>query len=103
MKRLTSLDPFMKDHSPFHEQDELLQRGILSSSLATESGRHREDLMLQQLRSQLKLVNRALNIERERVAQLAESWGHSTFAQSLRERMKRETQLQEQMESPQSR
>jgi hypothetical protein len=95
MKRLTSLDPLMKDQFPFHEQDELLQYGILSSSFATEGGQHREELILHQLSSQLRLVNRVLNIERERLAQLAEAWGHCTFAQFLRERTKRETQLQE--------
>ncbi len=103
MKRLTSLDPLMKDHPPFQEEDELLQHGIQSPSFTTESCHLREDLMLQHLRSQLRLVNRVLNIERERVAQLAETRGHLTFAQFLRERMARETQLHEQLEPLQSR
>lgn len=103
MKLLTSLDPLMKDHLAFQERDEPLQHGTLSPSFATDSGPHREDLMLQHLRSQLRLVNRVLNIERERVAQLAETRGHLTFAQFLRERMARETQLHEQLEPLQSR
>ena len=103
MKRMTCLDPLMEDHSPVQEHDELLQNGMLSTSLAPESNPLREDLILQHLRSQLRLVSRVLSIERERVAQLAETWGHRTFAQFLRERMSREAQLQEQLGPLQSR
>ena len=45
---------------------------------------------LAHLQSEFKLVERALRIERERVAELADSWGHHDFASFLREEMARD-------------
>jgi hypothetical protein len=45
---------------------------------------------LSRLRADLSLLERVLRVERERVAALADRWGHHAFASHLRERMKRE-------------
>jgi hypothetical protein len=45
---------------------------------------------LTHLKSEFMLVERALRIERERVAELADSWGHGAFASFLRERLSRD-------------
>ncbi|MEN9418475.1 MAG: hypothetical protein RI988_2095 [Pseudomonadota bacterium] len=45
---------------------------------------------LTHLQSEFRLVERTLRIERQRVAELADSWGHGAFARFLRERMSRD-------------
>lgn len=40
--------------------------------------------LLRRLQGELTLVERARTAERERIARLAETWGHTTFAAFLR-------------------
>lgn len=40
--------------------------------------------ILRRLRGEIAIANKAAAAERERIAKLADTWGHSTFAQFLR-------------------
>lgn len=50
----------------------------------------RDQETLERLRGELWLIHYVLQIERERVAHLADQWGHRTFAAFLRERKAQE-------------
>lgn len=50
-----------------------------------ESSAQVERRALAHLRAELTLIRRIATAERERVAVLAEQWGHAAFAQFLRE------------------
>ena len=57
---------------------------------ADSASRARDQVTLARLRGELWLIHYVLRVERERVAQLADEWGHDAFADFLRERKVRE-------------